>query len=128
MSKLKAIIFDMDGTLADTEEIHRQSFNAAFTEFHIDCQWNQPEYKRLLSVSGGRERIRQYLMNHDLVSDKNVNVDIIARTIHIRKSKIYRKKLIDGHLVLRPGVYRLIHEAKNQGLSSESLRVRRYKT
>jgi len=116
MSKLKAIIFDMDGTLADTEDIHRQAFNAAFIEFHIDYQWNRAEYKELLSISGGNERIRQYLLDHDLISDKTVDIATLARTIHTRKSEIYRQKLIDGHLVLRPGVHRLIHEAKDQGI------------
>jgi beta-phosphoglucomutase-like phosphatase (HAD superfamily) len=57
MNRLKAIIFDMDGTLADTEEIHRKAFNAAFDQFNIPCQWDQQLYKRLLSISGGRERI-----------------------------------------------------------------------
>jgi len=113
---LNAIIFDMDGTLADTEEIHRQAFNAAFAEFHIDCEWSPEEYKQLLSVSGGKERIRAYLLNHQLVDLPRREIIKLASTIHKRKSEIYREKLVQGHVQLRPGVAKLINAATAEGV------------
>ncbi|NIN34967.1 MAG: HAD hydrolase-like protein, partial [Gammaproteobacteria bacterium] len=63
MDGLKAIIFDMDGTLADTEEIHRQAFNQAFSEFELGWHWSKQDYIQQLHVSGGKERIRLGLLN-----------------------------------------------------------------
>ena len=106
---LTAIIFDMDGTLANTEEIHRQAFNQAFEEFNLPVVWKPDEYARLLSISGGRQRIYRYLKDHEINIRKDKRK--FAREIHIRKSEIYREKLNAGHLTLRRGVLRLIREA-----------------
>jgi HAD superfamily hydrolase (TIGR01509 family) len=116
MGRLSAIIFDMDGTLADTEEIHRQAFNAAFEEFNIPCNWSQDEYKELLSISGGRERIKQYLIEHALVphQPEETSSAALAAEIHARKSEIYRQKLKHDKIKLRPGVRRLISEAQQK--------------
>ncbi len=111
MKYLKAIIFDMDGTLADTEEIHRQAFNSAFDEFEIDCHWDQNLYKSLLSISGGRERIRRYISENDLKSGDNISIEELAVKIHNRKSEIYRQRLVDGQVGLRTGVARLLNDA-----------------
>ena len=54
----RALIFDVDGTLAETEEVHRRAFNAAFAEAGLDWFWDQVTYARLLRVAGGKERIR----------------------------------------------------------------------
>lgn len=57
---LQALIFDVDGTLADTERAHRAAFNHAFAEAGLDWHWDEPLYTRLLDVSGGKERILHY--------------------------------------------------------------------
>lgn len=116
MRKLKSIIFDMDGTLADTEEIHRQAFNLAFNEFQFDWHWSKTEYKRQLRISGGKERIRLCLKSEKTVTDKHEGLWKLAETVHRRKSEIYREKLVSDHVQLRPGVERLIHEAKRENI------------
>ncbi len=58
---IKAIIFDVDGTLADTEEGHRQAFNKAFAEAGLNWHWDLDLYDKLLAVTGGKERIRYFL-------------------------------------------------------------------
>ncbi len=116
MHELKAIIFDMDGTLADTEDIHRLAFNHAFAEFHFDWQWSVEEYKRLLSISGGKERIRNYFQQRNVIPDGYEDLWHLAKTVHQAKSDIYRKMLVAGHIQLRPGVRRLIEEATGKNI------------
>ncbi|MFT5426126.1 MAG: HAD superfamily hydrolase (TIGR01509 family) [Gammaproteobacteria bacterium] len=117
MRTLKAIIFDVDGTLAATEEIHRQAFNEAFKEFKIPFQWPVSEYIELLSISGGKERIFKYLESHDFNIPDDENLRDYTLRVHQRKSEIYRAMLIAGHIGLRNGVERLIKEAKQKGIS-----------
>jgi len=57
---LSALLFDVDGTLADTEETHRQAFNAAFLEFRLPYEWSPDQYEVLLNVSGGKERLARF--------------------------------------------------------------------
>jgi HAD superfamily hydrolase (TIGR01509 family) len=113
---LQAIVFDMDGTLADTEEIHRQAFNRAFTEFEMPWQWSPEEYHDLLAISGGRERIRCYLMQKRERPRATAALRQLAIAVHKRKSEIYRDLLRDGHVPLRPGVRRLLFEARAAGV------------
>jgi HAD superfamily hydrolase (TIGR01509 family) len=108
---LKAIIFDMDGTLADTEDIHRIAFNQAFAEFKLSWEWSVAEYKELLAISGGKERIRNYFQLKETIPEENTDLWHFAESIHKRKSDIYRDRLIAGHIQLRPGVKRLIDDA-----------------
>jgi len=58
---LKALIFDLDGTMADTEELHRQAFNAAFIKLELWWDWSPQRYAALLEVSGGIERLHHYV-------------------------------------------------------------------
>jgi len=117
MRKLKAIIFDVDGTLAATEETHRQAFNEAFKEFDIPFQWSVPEYIELLAISGGKERILKFLQSKEFKAPGNGSLRDHTLKVHQRKSEIYRKKLIAGHIGLRNGVERLIKEARQKGIS-----------
>lgn len=102
-----ALIFDVDGTLAETEELHRAAFNAAFREFGIDWSWNCSLYGELLSVAGGKERIAAY-------ADRTGASGIDIAGLHRRKNMIYGE-LIGGQTVeLRPGVERLIRKARDR--------------
>ena len=116
MSELKAIIFDMDGTLADTEDIHRRAFNLAFEEFGYPLNWSHSEYKRLLSISGGKERIRHCLESRHLVNNERKELYEITDAIHRKKSDLYRQKLVADKIELRPGIRRLITESGQAGI------------
>mgnify|MGYP001553545366 FL=1 len=115
-TELKSLIFDVDGTLADTEEVHRQAFNQAFSEFGLDWNWSPKLYTQLLETSGGRERMRKYGadLRGDFRSDQAF--EAFLRDLHQTKSAIYRDKLTSGHVPLRTGVARLIEEARSAGL------------
>ena len=116
MQTLKAIIFDVDGTLANTEETHRQSFNKAFEEFNLNFNWSESDYAGLLSISGGRERLYCFLKNNRDNIRGDINLRDYTRKMHQRKSEIYREKLVAGHIGLRTGVLRLITEARQRGI------------
>lgn len=115
---LKALIFDVDGTLADTENAHRAAFNAAFAEVGRDWVWDEALYTRLLEVSGGKERILHYWrsIQPDLKDIGGAGVrDTVAR-IHEIKTAAYERAVQERAVQLRPGVLRLIESAWAAGL------------
>lgn len=114
---LKALIFDVDGTMADTErDGHRIAFNAAFDEYGIDWHWDVELYGKLLAVTGGKERMR-YCAS-DLLGSDNLpeNFDELVPELHAAKTRHYTELLAGGAIPLRPGVERLINEALAKGL------------
>lgn len=114
--KLVALLFDVDGTLADTEEIHRQAFNAAFRDAGLDWLWDRELYHKLLTVTGGKERIRYYLDGFSTdASARSVTDDFIAE-LHRTKTENYTDALARGDVPLLPGIERLMLEARAQGL------------
>lgn len=113
MAKLHALIFDVDGTLAETEDLHRISFNAAFAEVGLDWEWDRALYRELLAVTGGKERIRYYI--HEFNGKIDLTPDGV-RALHERKTAIYVARMAGGALGPRPGILRLIHEAREAGL------------
>jgi HAD superfamily hydrolase (TIGR01509 family) len=114
MSRLEALIFDVDGTLADTErDGHRIAFNRAFAEAGLDWDWSIELYGKLLAVTGGKERMRFYL------NEYRPEVEMAASTIadlHKAKTKHYTQLLADGGIPFRPGVERLLSAAKAANL------------
>ena len=93
MKLLKALIFDIDGTVAETEELHRKAYNCVFSEEGISWTWSKELYKDLLKVTGGRERLKHY---EDNVATKKYNLDTneILR-IHTKKNKQYNEWVND---------------------------------
>ena len=108
---LKAIIFDVDGTLAESEVVHREAFNRAFSEFGLPTNWDEKAYIAThLKTAGGFERLVVASQ-----SDLGLNgVDLLA--LHRRKNEIYVEMVGGGGLVMKRGVKRLITEAKESGI------------
>lgn len=104
MSHIKALIFDVDGTLAETEEVHREAFNRTFNDCGLEWHWDCETYKQLLKVTGGRER-----MEHHAKSQGLPVPDCIA--LHKIKTNHYNEMIAHSGVVLRPGVENLIRAA-----------------
>jgi HAD superfamily hydrolase (TIGR01509 family) len=114
---IKALLFDVDGTLADTErDGHRPAFNAAFQEFGLDWHWDVPLYGQLLAVTGGKERMKYYVENFRPDYVKPADFDVMVAELHKAKTAHYTRMLGQGGIPLRPGVKRLLLEARAQGL------------
>ncbi len=113
---LRALIFDVDGTLADTEEAHRQAFNEAFARAGLDWHWDPALYRRLLQVSGGKERLAHFWQGVDPAGAAGAAAGERIDRLHADKTRIYEDLVRSGQLPLRPGVQRLLGEARADGL------------
>ncbi len=115
---LKALIFDVDGTLADTErDGHRPAFNAAFREYGLDWDWDVALYGQLLAVTGGKERMKYYVERFRPDYEKPADFDELVAELHKAKTRHYTRMLAEGGIPLRPGVRRLLAEARAAGLT-----------
>jgi len=115
-TKLRAFIFDVDGTLSDTErDGHRVAFNQAFEEFGMDWHWSVETYGELLAVTGGKERMKYFV--EKFLDQENIPECIEAKIpeLHAAKTRHYTELLSTGAIPLRPGVERLIAEARQRG-------------
>ena len=115
---LQALIFDVDGTLADTESVHLAAFNQAFAELGMDWVWTRDMYLDLLTISGGKERILHYWnqVNADVVALGTQALQDRINRIHELKTAFYENAVNSGAVALRPGVLALLHEALAAGV------------
>ncbi len=111
---LRALIFDVDGTLAETEDLHRQAFNCAFAELDLPWRWDPALYADLLTVMGGKERLAHYIDTQHPADAKALHAR--APEIHARKTAAYGALVVESRLPLRPGIARLIAEARAAGI------------
>jgi HAD superfamily hydrolase (TIGR01509 family) len=115
---LKAMLWDVDGTLAETErDAHRVAFNQAFEALGLPWRWDEARYGELLRITGGRERLL-----HDMASHRDAPVpagerEQLARELHARKRDFYTRILDERRITLRPGVAELIEEAAGEGVA-----------
>jgi HAD superfamily hydrolase (TIGR01509 family) len=115
---LKAIFFDQDGVIIDTErDGHRVAFNQAFREFGYRFEWGVEDYHALLQIGGGKERMSHYLHNKGfgVPVAPEAEADLIKK-LHLRKTAIFIELIENGRLPLRPGIHRIMKEAGAQGL------------
>jgi HAD superfamily hydrolase (TIGR01509 family) len=117
MRRLEAILFDVDGTIAETErDGHRVAFNAAFADFGLDWAWDVERYGQLLAVTGGKERIRRFIAEESPRLPDGVDMDSLVRRLHQRKTEHYVSLVKQGAIGLRPGVLRLLRAAHAAGV------------
>jgi len=108
---MKALIFDCDGVLVDTErDGHRVAFNRAFAQKGHDFEWDVSLYGELLKVSGGKERMRHYFHEHGWPSDVT-DKDAFIKEMHRLKTDLLMEIIASGQLPLRSGVKRIVEEA-----------------
>ncbi len=115
---LSALIFDVDGTLADTESVHLEAFNHAFRQEGLDWHWDVPLYTRLLDISGGKERMAHYWRTVDPAMTE-VGAGALNDTVqrlHEIKTAYYENAVNNGAVHLRPGVLALMNDARRAGL------------
>jgi beta-phosphoglucomutase-like phosphatase (HAD superfamily) len=109
-----AFIFDVDGTLADTErDGHRVAFNQAFAETGLDWNWDEDTYGELLAVTRGKERMKYYVETYDKTERTRADLDELIRSLHALKTEKYVALLESNSIPLRPGVARLLNEARD---------------
>jgi HAD superfamily hydrolase (TIGR01509 family) len=114
---VKAIIFDCDGVLVDTErDAHRVGFNLAFKQFGIDAEWSVELYGRLVLIAGGKERMRGYFdeFGWPAGTETDEQKDALILALHLAKTKITSE--IVSSLPVRPGILRIIDEAMAAGV------------
>lgn len=115
VERLGALIFDVDGTLAETEEAHRLSFNAAFAQAGLGWSWTPDLYRDLLKVTGGKERIRSYI--NRFKAPPFDDMDAMIKNLHARKTELYADLVAAGETPLRPGIADLLNQARRRGVA-----------
>lgn len=114
---LKALLWDMDGTMAETErDGHRIAFNRAFAACGVPWHWDEAHYGRLLRITGGRERLLHDMRDRSDAPTVATDRDELAATLHARKNVEYAKLVADGSIALRPGVRELMDECLDRGV------------
>ncbi len=114
---LEALLFDVDGTLAETErDGHRIAFNEAFREAGLDWDWSVEQYGKLLSTTGGKERIHRFVFENNINLASENDLERAVADLHASKTRHYMALVKGTGIPLRPGVVRLVREARGAGL------------
>jgi HAD superfamily hydrolase (TIGR01509 family) len=113
---IEALIFDVDGTLADTEEAHRQAFNDAFQAHALEFCWSPELYRELLQVTGGKERLAAFFERTRLTEGERGRLSALIPRLHATKTSFYLERIKLGRVSVRSGVRRLMTEARAAGV------------
>jgi HAD superfamily hydrolase (TIGR01509 family) len=113
--ELEAIICDVDGTLAETEESHRAAFNQAFRDAGLPWHWDKSLYGELLKVTGGKERLRHFIGSLGIKTVNTADPSLVA-SLHERKTACYGELVSRGAVSLRSGFETLIRQARSEGM------------
>ena len=118
MAQIKALFFDQDGVIIDTErDGHRVSFNETFKEMGFDVYWDEDYYHELLQIPGGKERMKHHLHTRGFGKEvKPEDEDELIKTMHKRKTTLFIELIESGRLPLRPGIHRFMNEAMDAEL------------
>jgi HAD superfamily hydrolase (TIGR01509 family) len=114
---IRALIFDVDGTLADTEDAHRRAFNSAFEAYGLDWRWSPDEYEDLLRITGGKERIGAYISRLNIDDAQQAELTRLIPLIHSNKTHVFTELVRRGAVPLRSGIRRLVSEARAAGVA-----------
>ncbi len=119
MTRIKAVFFDQDGVIIDTErDGHRVAFNETFKELGYDVYWDEEYYHELLQIAGGKERMKHHLHTRGFGKDvKPEDEDALMQSMHKRKTSLFIELIESGKLPLRPGIHRFMKEAMEAGLT-----------
>ena len=116
MSRLKALLWDVDGTVAETErDGHRVAFNRAFEACGLPWRWDEAHYGELLRITGGRERLL-FDMNQRADAPALAERDDVARAIHAKKNAFYAELVHSAGIPLRDGVLALMQQCRERGV------------
>ncbi len=115
---LRALIWDVDGTLAETErDGHRVAFNQAFSQHGLPWRWDEVTYGRLLQVAGGPERLLHDMRSRADAPSTLRQRERLARVLHASKTEAYAALVAQGRVALRPGVRRLLDDCERTGIA-----------
>ena len=118
MAALRALLWDVDGTLAETErDGHLVAFNEAFAARELPWRWSAERYGELLAIAGGRERLLHDLAGGPCAGRPPDALEALARALHRDKNEHYARIVAAGTLPLRPGVAELIADCRAAGLA-----------
>lgn len=114
---LEAVLWDVDGTLAETErDGHLVAMNAAFEQLGVPWRWSDARYGELLRVAGGFERLMHFMQTEPLAPGDLAERDVLARRIHALKNRLYGELIADGTVPLRSGVRELFRDCAEEGV------------
>ena len=117
MNRFEALLWDVDGVLAETErDGHRVAFNLAFEAAGLPWRWDEVRYCELLRISGGRERLLADMATRADAPSLARDREALARALHASKNTFYAQRIAEGAVALREGVLELMQECQARGV------------